>query len=492
MKEISDKIKSRFIIFLFISIYFYSFQPISLYSQSDSLTHYLNIAIKNNPSVLQKFTEYKAALQKIPQAGSLPDPELTAGVLLQKMELMEGYQVADIQLLQMFPWFGVLRNAKDEMSLMAKAKSESYAEAQLSLQYDVRKTWYELNRIKQEIILSQKNIDILKTIERLTLIRFQSPVSAGPGSASGGINPVSASPASLSTKGSAGMQAMGGSSDANSSAGSNGTNSLMGGNTMGQQQSASGLADLYRIQIEVGDLENNIASLKNSMVTISARFNTYLNRQVISPVELPDSLMTESLNMSVKSASDSILNNNPMLTMLKYEQESMEARSRMVDKMGYPMIGLGVKYSIISKFPYASTAMNGKDMVMPMVTVTLPVYRKKYKAIKAETELLKSATEQGFSAASNSLQAEFYEALQLYQDAGRRQTLYANQTLLADKSLNIMMKSFSSSNAGLADILRIRQQTLEYKLKEIEAIADYNTAIAWIKKLENITIKGNE
>jgi len=35
------------------------------------------------------------------------------------MELVSGNQVADIKLMQMFPWFGVLRNAKDEMSFMA-------------------------------------------------------------------------------------------------------------------------------------------------------------------------------------------------------------------------------------------------------------------------------------------------------------------------------------------------------------------------------------
>jgi len=478
----------RFVIFLFISICFYSFLPVSVYSQSDSLSHYLDIAVKNNPAVLQKFTEYKAALQKVVQAGSLPDPELTAGVLLQKMELMEGYQIADIQLMQMFPWFGVLKNARDEMNLMAKAKFESFAEARSAMVYDLQRTWYELNKINQEIIISQKNIDILKTIERLALIRFQSPVSSGPGSSSGGINSSSAASATQASKASGGMQTMGGSPETSSSVASGSTNSSMGGSSMGQQQSASGLADLYRIQIEVGDLENNIETLKNLLVTTTARFNTYLNRPVVSPVVLPDSLRAGNFNLSVKAASDSMLFNNPMLSMLKYEQESIEARYRMVTKMGYPMVGLGLKYSIISKFSYASTAMNGKDMVMPMVTVTLPVYRKKYKAMKSEAELQKTATGEGYSSASNALQAELYEAVQLYQDGMRRQKLYANQTLLAEKSLNIMLKSFSSSNAGLTDILRVRQQTLEYKFKEIEAIADLNTAIAWIKKLENSSI----
>ena len=38
--------------------------------QPDSLYSYLEIAAKNNPTVLQRYYEYEAALQKIPKVGS--------------------------------------------------------------------------------------------------------------------------------------------------------------------------------------------------------------------------------------------------------------------------------------------------------------------------------------------------------------------------------------------------------------------------------------
>jgi outer membrane protein TolC len=127
--------------------------------------------------------------------------------------------------------------------------------------------------------------------------------------------------------------------------------------------------------------------------------------------------------------------------------------------------------------------MNGQDMIMPMVAVTLPIYRKKYKAMQNEADLMKTATEQGYKATANSLQTEYYEASQLYQDAQRRIKQYENQSLLAKKSLDIMIKSFSASGAGLTDILRIRQQMLDYQFKQIESLVEYNTAIAWLKRL---------
>ena len=136
----------------------------------------------------------------------------------------------------------------------------------------------------------------------------------------------------------------------------------------------------------------------------------------------------------------------------------------------------------------STSQMNGSDMIMPMVTVTLPIYRKKYKAMQEEAIQMKIASEQGYQATSNSLQTEYYEAIQLYQDAQRRMRLYANQGQLADKSLNILLKSFSASGSGLSDLLRIRQQKLDFGLKQIEAISDNNTAIAWLKKLSCIEI----
>ena len=459
---------------------FISFLTISwsALSQPDSLQFYLESAARNNPAVLQKFIEYKAALQKVPQVGGLPDPSLSLGVFLTPMELVGGNQVADIRLMQMFPWFGVLKNAKDEMSLMAKAKLESFRDAKLQLIFDVQRTWYELNRVKQNIRISEKNIALLQTIERLTIVKFKAAPS-GNGSVPGGNASIQSS-AKNASSGSSGMNSMG-SNQGNSN--SDPAASPMPGNSMGNSSGSSGLADVYRIQIEIGDLQNNIDLLKNQLTTITAQFNGFLDRPQNAVVSLPDTLLAEHLQQSLLDIPDSILKNNPMLEMLELEHQSIEARKQMVTKMGYPMIGLGLNYSLINKNPMSTSEMNGKDMVMPMITATLPIYRKKYKAMREETDLLKSANAQNYKATANSLQTEYYQALQLFKDANRRVILYENQYLLASKSLDILLKNFATATAALTDILRVRQQMLDYEYKHIEAIADNNTSIAWLKRL---------
>ena len=465
----------KYNLFLFISIYFNLFQSISAHAQ-DSLSVYLAISAKNNPTVLQKFAEYQAALQKVPQVGSLPDPDLSVGVFLSPMEQLGGNQVADIRLMQMFPWFGVLKNAKDEMSLMAKAKYELFRDSKLQVFFEVQSKWFEMQKVKQNIRISEKNIELLRTIERLAIVRFKAVPAGSGASSSRTISP--ASPQN-SSPGSSGMNTMGGNPGA---AVSNQAGSPMPGSPMTSSSGSSGLTDVYRIQIEIGDLQNNIENLKSQLNTVSAQFNSSLNRPPNATVSIPDTIIAENYQPSLLS--DSSFTKNPMLGMLQFEQQSIEARKQMVTRMGYPMVGLGLNYSLINKSEMSTSAMNGKDMIMPMVTVTLPIYRKKYKAMQTEADFLKSANAQNYKATVNSLQTEYYKAMQLYQDAQRRRKLYTDQSQLASQSLSIMLKSFASGGSGLTDILRVRQQTLDYEYKQIEAVADFNTAIAWIKKLE--------
>jgi len=368
---------------------------------------------------------------------------------------------------------------------MAKAKFETFRDTKLQLFFDVQRTWYELNKVEQNIRISEKNLELLRIVERLSIVRFKAvPSGNSSGSAS---NSISQTSAQSSSSGSSGMNSMGGSSGNSTASASSQSGSSMGGSPMSSTSSGSGLSDVYRIQIEISDLQNNIEFLKSQRNTLSAQFNGYLNRPQTIQVSLPDSITMESFDTKILIFSDSILSNNPMLGMFRFEQQSLEARKLMVTKMGYPMIGVGLNYSVIGKSEMSTSPMNGNDMVMPMVTATLPIYRKKYKAMQAEVELMKTANKQGYQATANALQTEYYQAIQLHRDAERRMKLYAGQNQLASQSLDILLKSYSSSGSDLTSILRVQQQKLDYGFKQVEAVTDFNTSVAWIKRIMSIS-----
>lgn len=450
--------------------------------QMDSLSVYLEIAAKNNPIVVQKFYEYQAALQKVPQVGSLPDPELNIGYFLNPMEQLNGNQIADIKLMQMFPWTGTLTAAKDEMSLMAKASYESFLDARSTVFYEVESTWYELYKSEKEIQITSKNIAILKMIERLAIVKY---ASSGLGSNVSSISDNSTETSSSgNSSSSSGMNSMSGNS---STMATSSTQSMQSG-TMGSSTAGSGLADLFKIKLALQDIQNDSALLLSQKKTILAKFNSYLNRQVESTVYIPDSLQLSVLGMPLESVPDSIKANSPMLAMLVYEQKSLASKKEMATKMGYPMIGIGLNYSIIGKSDMVTSSMNGKNMIMPMVSITLPIYRKKYKAAITEAELLNNAKEQEYFALVNTLQTEYYEAVQLYLDAERRMKLFESQIQLTAQTLDILISSYTSSGSELSDLLLVQQQLLEYEFNREVATVDYNTAVAFLNQLMSFSI----
>ena len=454
------------------------------YSQAtDSLNYYLEIAEKNNPTVMQRYNEYQAALQKIPQASSLPDPQLEMGFFLSPMELMAGNQVADVKLMQMFPWFGVLKNAKDEMSLMAKAKYEAFVDAKLQVYLDVQSIWFDLYKVRQNLIISANNLELLKTIERLAIAKLKTgSISNASNSASGKMQGNGASGLSASSGGmSDGMNNNSTSLGLVTNSKANGVSGTM---NAPMNPGSSVLVDIYRIQTEIQELENSILLLKNEKQIIQSKFNSQLNRNLQLPVAVINSLPVEPLDIAYLTVSDSMFVNNPMLTMLKYDQLSIDARKRMQQKMGLPMVGVGLNYSVISKSEMSTSPMNGQDMIMPMLSVTLPIYRKKYKAMQTESGYLKAASKNNYVATANALKIAYLEALQQYHDAKRRIKLYQNQRELTQKSVDILLKSFAASTVGLTEIVQVQQQMLDYEMKEVEAVVDYNKAISQLKRLK--------
>jgi len=432
------------------------------------LSSYLETAARNNPSVQQKWSAYKAALQKVPQVGSLPDPNLNLGFFLKPMELPGGNQVADLQLMQMFPWFGVIKNAKDEMSLMAKASYESLEDTKLQVFYDVQSSWYNLYRNREQVRIMQHNLDLLRQMMRLATVRYKTGSSISvPVSSNSMKNGVSGSPVS------SGMSTMPPSGNSTTVATAPMPTPAM------STSSGGGLTDLYTLQLEENELVSSLSSLNDEYQTQLFKFNKLLNRTMDKPVVLPEKGYVDTFEPPM----DSALSNNPMLTMLQFERESLEAKQKMSDRMGYPMVGVGLKYSILSKNPASTSMMNGQDMLMPMVSVSLPIYRKKYKAIKQETEWQKTASEQSFQATQNALQSDYQEALFNYRDALRRVKLYEGQNQLVEKTYQLQLKRFASSATDLSEIRSIGRQQLDYALKEMNAHVDVLQAQAKLRQL---------
>lgn len=443
------------------------------------LNTYLEFAAKNNPQVKVAFNQYLAALEKVPQVGTLPDPQLTFGLFIKPMQLLGGNQVADLQLMQMFPWFGTLKSAKDEAAMMAKAKFEAFNATKAELFFQVKSSWYQMQKYDQEIKLVVDNIELLESLEKLALIKFQ---YAGVDAATSGSNSMNTNQGSSMNNSSSGMNGMQSQQSGKSMSTSTGTSASMAG---GMESKGGGLQDVLRVKMEILDQQNRLALLTDQKRTEAIKFNAMLNRELNLPIELSDSLFAKQLPAENLAIADSIMNNNAMLLMLASETESYAQMEQKAKKMGQPMFGLGLNYMPIQQREGNTSPMNGNDMFMPMLSVSLPIYRKKYTAMQSEARLMQEAGNQQIAELKNNLLVQYRQYVQNLNDAERRIVLYKEQENLARKTTDLLLSGFATSGNNYEEVLRMQLKVLDYGFDHIQAIVDYNTTIAMAEMLMN-------
>ncbi|MDR1763522.1 MAG: TolC family protein [Dysgonamonadaceae bacterium] len=482
-------------LYLFFAAIWLIFNAYEARAQQDSLAAYLQTAAENNPGVTSAFHAYEAALQKIPQVGALQDPTLDLGFFLKPMELVEGRQVADIRLMQMFPWFGTRKAARTEAQHSAQMAFEQFRETRDQLFLDVYTQWFTLCRLNEQLSNSQKNSVLLAQLEELAVKRFSGGSAQIAGNAAqapkGGLGAAQTNPAgaggSMSGMSMGSAQPVSGTQSAASNSGSMGGMSSMSGGA------STGLAEVLQIQLERAETENNIENLKSKIAAEKSRFNALLNRQAAAEIALPDSLAALPFLFDFEAALHQIEAQNPMLAMLDEEERMYRAKAVMDRKMSYPMFGIGLDYMLINPKSTTSSdamssgnqmsSMNGKDMLMPMISITLPIWRGKYRAQQKESSLLETAARERRQNTLNLLVAELYSAKQRLEEASRKIGLYRRQKELSETAYNLLVSEFSSGKSGLSEVLQVQRQLFDYELKTAEATADYNILAGEVQKL---------
>ena len=195
------------------------------------LNQYLQTAAKNNPGLKAQFSEYMAALERVPQAGALPDPTIAFGYFIQPIETRVGPQQVKITASQMFPWFGTLSARENSAESLAKSKYEMFEEAKSKLFYDVKATYYNLFFTEKAIGITLENIEILASFKSLANIKVES------GSASA--------------------------------------------------------VDAYRVEMEINDLENQLALLRDNSNELKVKFNKLLNVDKASDIQIDENLTSD-------------------------------------------------------------------------------------------------------------------------------------------------------------------------------------------------------
>ncbi|MEB2781112.1 TolC family protein [Algoriphagus sp. C2-6-M1] len=397
-------------------------------ADAQTLDAYLKIATQNNPGLQAKYKEFEAAMQKIPQVSTLPDPTFAVSAFGQMTETRVGPQMARFTLTQMFPWFGTLRAQGDVATLMAEAKYQSFLDARNTLHYQVAAAYYPLYELKLWKAIEQGNIEILESYKTITNSKFKNGAGA--------------------------------------------------------------MVDVLRVDIMLKDASTNLSILKVKEKPLLTTFNTLLNRNENEAVALSDSLTIE-YSLPADFRKDSLLVRNPILNELDLKIQASEASENVAVKQGLPRLGVGFDYIIVGKRTDLGPGMtapvdNGQDAFMPMVSASIPIFRRKYKAAVKEAQLMQESYALQKEDYTNTLISGYEMAWFGIQQQQKLLQLYDHQIQESQQVLNLLFSAYGNSGREFEEVLRMQQQLLKYEKMKATALAEYHTKVA---ELDYITAK---
>lgn len=394
----------------------------SILANAQSLDEYFKIAAENNPGLQAKYKSFEAAMERVAQVSSLPDPNLSFGYFVSPVETRVGPQRARFSLTQMFPWFGTLKAQEDVATLMAEAKYQEFLDARNKLLYQVAAAYYPLYELKRLVEIENENISILSSYKDIASVKFQNGKGA--------------------------------------------------------------MVDVLRVDIMLKDAATNLSILEQKKKPLETRFNKLLNRQEDETIIVQDSLYVENLPVTYRR--DSLLTSNPLLDELDLKIKASEAQELAATKQGMPKIGVGLDYVIVGQRTDMAVPDNGQDVLMPMVTMSLPIFRGKYKAAQKEAQLMQESYALQKEDAVNRLTSTYEMIWFEIQKQLDQIILYEEQIITSQQSLNLLFTAYGNSGKDFEEVLRMQQQILKYQKMKATALSDYNIAIA---ELDYITAK---
>ena len=386
----------------------------STLTNAQSLDDYFKLAAENNPGLQAKYKSFEAAMQKVTQVSSLPDPNLSFGYFVSPVETRVGPQRARFSLTQMFPWFGTLKAQEDAATLMAEATYQEFLDARNKLYYQVSASYYPLYELHKLISIEEENQRILSSYKEIATIQFQND------------------------KGS--------------------------------------MVDVLRVDIMLKDATTELSILNQKKKPLETRFNKLLNRDENESIEIIDTLVLKETTQEFRK--DSLLVANPLLEELNLKVQASQAQERAAIKQGLPKFGIGLDYVIVGERTDMALEDNGKDVLMPMVTMSLPIFRGKYKAAQQEAQLMQESYVLQKEELSNRLISSYEMIWFEIQKQLELIELFEEQIQESEQSLNLLFSAYSNSGKEFEEVLRMQQQILKYQRMKATALSDYHIALA--------------
>lgn len=385
----------------------------------DSLLHRARVA---NPGVQAAYQRWRRALERVPQATTLPEPKLSLAAYLAEVETRVGPMLGRVGVTQAFPWFGTLDAAGEAAFQESEAAREAFVGERLEVLAQVRGAWFELAWLERALAITRGHQELLAHWESVARSKLETGIGSH--------------------------------------------------------------ADVIRTQVELGKLEDRLRGLEDLRRPLRARLAAGVGLPTDAPLPVPSYPLPEPRPFDEERLLEELPATSPVLRRLEFQIESAKQKQVVAGKARYPDFQVGVDYTLIGSAGSPGVRGSGDDAVALTLGFSLPFRTRSYDAAEREAEAGWRAARREHQGALDRLAADVEASLYRLRDADRRLELYAKSLVpKGEESVEASDTAYQTGEGAFLDLIDAQRGLLEFELEAARAEADRAQALAELERL---------
>lgn len=396
-----------------------------------SLPSYLAYAFEHSPELRASFEDWRAATERPRQQRKLPEPTITYAGFIRSVETRVGPQRHRLGLMQWFPWPSRLTAGGKAEALRARSAQRRFEAHALEIAAQVSRAYWRLWLVHRTREVQRDQQVILTQLSEQVRARVEA--------------------------------------------------------------SMADLADLAQVNLSVSRIEDVLAGLDEAERSASAELVRAVGARAGTPTPVAKDPPDVALPRTSAADLRTIAIAHPRVEAMSLVSDASGQDLRRARADRFPSIGLGVDWIITGDAADPSTPDSGKDPVIAMVALKVPLWGRAYGAAERE------ARAQGRAAAARRLAerdravAGLETALADIRDQARRVRLYETTLVpLAETTYGSVQSSYQAGRSSVAEVLWAERDLLELQLGLFQAQTDYAVAWAELERVVGQPIEAQE
>ena len=229
--------------------------------------------------------------------------------------------------------------------------------------------------------------------------------------------------------------------------------------------------EVLRLKMRQNDLVEKSRDIQLNSEALENEFTNLLDSEDSIYLEWRD-----SISIPPQRADNRNLQLHPELQRYDRFSESVKTSEKLNQLESAPKFGFGLDYISVQERQDMVVPDNGKDIFMPMLSFSVPVFNKKYKSVSRQNDLKLEQIDLERANTLNELNTRLQTALNERAAARIKYETQLDNLSQAKNAEELLLKQYETGTIDFDDVLDIQEIQLQIQMSLIEAVSN------WYKK----------